>query len=246
LYWQYRTINRGGPSRRSLVEMLEDDPNVQDPASSLSFFSLRAHEVCGKHALTEQVYIHSKLMIVDDHLVLVGSANLNDRSMLGKRDSELCLRLEDAQWEAKGELFGDPWPLTGRLAKALRVQLLQEHFGLLDEARGDFLRHFGVLEEVASQNTSIFDAVFRCLPNNGIKTLSELRRALQREEEEEEEEEVLPKMTSCRSLDIGEDGDKAALEQVRGRAVFFPLEFLSRATKLKPPNGVVISDEIFT
>ena len=39
--------------------------------------------------VTELVYIHSKLMIVDDRLVICGSANINDRSMLGSRDSEV-------------------------------------------------------------------------------------------------------------------------------------------------------------
>lgn len=36
-----------------------------------------------------QVYVHSKLMIVDDREVLIGSANINDRSLLGSRDSEV-------------------------------------------------------------------------------------------------------------------------------------------------------------
>ena len=29
-------------------------------------------------------------MIVDDNLVICGSANINDRSLTGKRDSEVC------------------------------------------------------------------------------------------------------------------------------------------------------------
>jgi hypothetical protein len=40
-------------------------------------------------------YIHSKLMIVDDRRVICGSANLNDRSMCGDRDSEIALVVED-------------------------------------------------------------------------------------------------------------------------------------------------------
>lgn len=36
-----------------------------------------------------QVYVHSKVMIVDDCMTLVGSANINDRSLLGSRDSEV-------------------------------------------------------------------------------------------------------------------------------------------------------------
>ena len=41
------------------------------------------------------MYIHSKLMIVDDCRVIIGSANINDRSMLGDRDSELAILVED-------------------------------------------------------------------------------------------------------------------------------------------------------
>lgn len=38
--------------------------------------------------------MHSKLMIVDDNLVICGSANINDRSMLGKRDSEVAVIIQ--------------------------------------------------------------------------------------------------------------------------------------------------------
>ena len=30
-------------------------------------------------------------MIVDDEVVIIGSANINDRSMLGSRDSEIAV-----------------------------------------------------------------------------------------------------------------------------------------------------------
>lgn len=45
--------------------------------------------------MTEIIYIHSKLMIVDDRVVLIGSANINDRSLLGSRDTELAVVIED-------------------------------------------------------------------------------------------------------------------------------------------------------
>lgn len=35
--------------------------------------------------------MHSKLMIVDDRVALIGSSNINDRSLLGSRDSEVLL-----------------------------------------------------------------------------------------------------------------------------------------------------------
>lgn len=36
-----------------------------------------------------QVYVHSKVMIIDDRAAFVGSSNINDRSLLGSRDSEV-------------------------------------------------------------------------------------------------------------------------------------------------------------
>lgn len=36
-------------------------------------------------------------MIIDDRLMVIGSANINDRSLIGDRDSELAIVLEDNQ-----------------------------------------------------------------------------------------------------------------------------------------------------
>lgn len=40
---------------------------------------------------TEILYVHSKLMVVDDWKAIIGSANINDRSLNGDRDSEVCI-----------------------------------------------------------------------------------------------------------------------------------------------------------
>ncbi|RYE15593.1 MAG: hypothetical protein EOP45_18330, partial [Sphingobacteriaceae bacterium] len=40
---------------------------------------------------TEMIYIHSKIMIADDDIVIIGSANINDRSMTGTGDSEIAV-----------------------------------------------------------------------------------------------------------------------------------------------------------
>lgn len=44
--------------------------------------------------MSELIYVHSKLLIADDRLVICGSANINDRSLLGSRDSEIAVVLE--------------------------------------------------------------------------------------------------------------------------------------------------------
>lgn len=45
--------------------------------------------------VTEELYIHAKLLIADDRVVIMGSANLNDRSQCGDRDSEIAMLTED-------------------------------------------------------------------------------------------------------------------------------------------------------
>jgi hypothetical protein len=37
------------------------------------------------------IYVHSKMMLVDDEYIIVGSANINERSMSATRDTELCI-----------------------------------------------------------------------------------------------------------------------------------------------------------
>lgn len=37
------------------------------------------------------IYVHSKGMIVDDEYVIVGSANINQRSLEGTRDTEIAM-----------------------------------------------------------------------------------------------------------------------------------------------------------
>ena len=44
-----------------------------------------------RHTLRHPIYVHSKLMIVDDDYIVIGSANINQRSMAGERDSEICV-----------------------------------------------------------------------------------------------------------------------------------------------------------
>lgn len=37
------------------------------------------------------IYVHSKMMIVDDTYIIIGSANINQRSMAGTRDTEMAI-----------------------------------------------------------------------------------------------------------------------------------------------------------
>lgn len=69
---------------------------VPQPTDYVSVFSLRNWaKLRGNVLTTEQVYIHAKICIVDDRLAIIGSANINERSQRGDRDSELAAVIRD-------------------------------------------------------------------------------------------------------------------------------------------------------
>jgi phospholipase D1/2 len=83
LDWHYKTI-------KSLVKRIKN--LGVDPEEYIKFLGLRTHGVNNEGTpSTEIVYVHSKLMIVDDTCTIIGSANINDRSLLGDRDSEIAV-----------------------------------------------------------------------------------------------------------------------------------------------------------
>lgn len=97
LYWEYMTISRG---KESIYKQLEAEPSIgslEKAKEYIKFYGLRTHAELGGKPVSEIVYVHSKLMIVDDDVVIMGSANINDRSMLGRCDSEIAMVTEDTE-----------------------------------------------------------------------------------------------------------------------------------------------------
>lgn len=73
--------------------------------------------------MTELVYVHSKLLIADDDTAIIGSANINDRSLLGDRDSEIAVIVQDIH-KTETKFAGVPH-LVGRFATSLRKSLFR-------------------------------------------------------------------------------------------------------------------------
>lgn len=74
-----------------LNDLLEHDAG-EFWSDYVTLLNLRNHAVMPSgRSVTEQIYVHSKLLIADDNVAVLGSANINDRSMLGMRDSELAV-----------------------------------------------------------------------------------------------------------------------------------------------------------
>lgn len=70
---------------------LKERNSTKEWSDYLKIFGCRNHCIMGGKPVSEIVYIHSKLLIVDDERAILGSANLNDRSMRGYHDSELAI-----------------------------------------------------------------------------------------------------------------------------------------------------------
>ncbi|KAL0576186.1 hypothetical protein V5O48_005784 [Marasmius crinis-equi] len=85
--------------------------------------------------VSELLYIHSKLMIVDDARVIMGSANINDRSQKGDGDSEIALVVEDTDM-IRSSMNGESY-MAGRFAATLRRKLFREHLGLIPPQNPD-------------------------------------------------------------------------------------------------------------
>ena len=122
---QFRSICRGEASIFGRVRAAGIEPE-----DYIQFYSLRSWGKIGpsKQLVTEQLYIHAKCMIVDDRIAIIGSANINERSMLGSRDSECAAVVRDTDI-LKSTMNGKPY-MVGRFAHTLRMRLMREHLGL--------------------------------------------------------------------------------------------------------------------
>jgi len=167
LGFQQATIRRlFGNLRRSF-------PDVVDWAEYLSFYNLRTYGITEKGAVMEEIYVHDKLMIVDDRIVLIGSANINDRSLLGHRDSEIGAVIHDVQ-TVDSKMDGKLWQ-AGKFARKLRVRLWRECMGLgeLDEVLFDPIRGWKEFDRRAKKNRAVYE---RCWPetmySDAIKSIS--------------------------------------------------------------------------
>ncbi|XP_036882838.1 phospholipase D2 isoform X1 [Manis javanica] len=174
LHFTYRTLCRG---EYSILHRLKAAMGTawQD---YMSICGLRTHGELAGHPVSELIYIHSKMLIADDRTVIIGSANINDRSLLGKRDSELAVLIEDTEMEPS--LMDGGAYQAGRFALSLRKHCFSVILGasarpdldLRDPVCDDF---FQLWQDTAESNANIYEQIFRCLPSNATRSLRALR-----------------------------------------------------------------------
>ncbi|EEF46967.1 phospholipase D alpha 1-like [Ricinus communis] len=142
LDWQRRTMEM---MYSDIAEALKRNGIQAHPREYLSFFCLGNREAkkTEEYAPSEipepdsdyaraqlarrfMIYVHSKMMIVDDEYIIIGSANINQRSMDGARDTEIAMgafqphHLATQQNPARGQICG------------FRLALWYEHLGFLE------------------------------------------------------------------------------------------------------------------
>ncbi|KAF5732990.1 Phospholipase D beta 1 isoform 1 [Tripterygium wilfordii] len=147
LFWQHKTMQMMYETiYKALVEVgLEGAFSPQD---YLNFFCLGNREgvdgydassvgsppaantpqALGRKNRRFMIYVHSKGMIVDDEYVILGSANINQRSMEGTRDTEIAMGAYQPHhtWARKqsnphGQIYG------------YRMSLWAEHVGTIED-----------------------------------------------------------------------------------------------------------------
>ena len=178
----------------------------------IGFYSLRGHGFVNGEPRTELIYIHSKLMIVDDKTVILGSANINDRSMLGTRDSEYAVMINEYP-KLNSKMDGKDYK-AANFAYTFRVNLFAEHLGvdpknsiLCDPLSDEFLQ---LVQKTAHTNTTIYRELWGCYPDDQYKSFKDLR-----DHKSLSKEELL-------------ENYKKEKDKIVGHAVEFPLHFLEK------------------
>ncbi|XP_049723073.1 phospholipase D1 isoform X2 [Elephas maximus indicus] len=216
MHFNYRTICRG---ENSILGQLKAEIGDQW-INYISFCGLRTHAQLEGSLVTELIYVHSKLLIADDNTVIIGSANINDRSMLGKRDSEMAVIVQDTE-TVPSVMDGEEYQ-AGRFAQGLRLQCFRVVLGYLSDLSEDiqdpvsdkFFKEVWV--SIAARNATIYDKVFRCLPNDEVHNLIQLRDFITKP--------ILAKEDPIRA--------EEELKKIHGFLVQFPFYFLSEESLL--------------
>ncbi|KAM4625647.1 phospholipase D1a [Polymixia lowei] len=232
MHFNYRTMIRGEYSIISQLKREMDDQWM----NYISFAGLRTHTELEGRLVTELIYVHSKMLIADDNTVIIGSANINDRSMLGKRDSEVAVVVEDSE-TVTAVMDGEEYQ-AGPYALQLRLECFRTILGghtdtsidLSDPVSDRFYKE--VWMTTAGRNATIYEKVFRCLPSSLVRNMSEL-----------EQYQSKPGLAQSDLAHAQEE-----LRRIRGFLVQFPLDFLSEQN-LMPSVGTkeaMVPTEIWT
>uniref|UniRef100_A0A8C1TCV5 Phospholipase n=1 Tax=Cyprinus carpio TaxID=7962 RepID=A0A8C1TCV5_CYPCA len=232
MHFNYRTMNRG---EYSIIAQLKKEMDDQW-MNYISICGLRTHAELEGRLVTELIYVHSKLLIADDNTVIIGSANINDRSMLGKRDSEVAVIFEDSE-TTPSVMDGQEYQ-AGKFALQLRLECFKTILGAFNDPTIDVSDPISngfykdVWMSISGRNATIYEKVFRCLPSGLVRNKQELMSF--------QSKPGLDKENPVKAQEL--------LKKIRGSLVQFPLEFLCEEN-LMPSVGTkegMVPTELWT
>ena len=226
--YSYETINRN--NGLSLIEQLEK--KMGDKWKNYIFFySLRTHGLVNNVPTTEKIHVHSKLLIVDDTKVIIGSPNLNDRSLLGDRDSEIAILIEEKK-EDNFIMNGNKYQAS-KTAVELRKKLMAEYLGinmndpiLDDPVNNDLLNY---MNSKARNNTEIYRRLFKCIPDDLYTSYKIIKEAKKQKDEYEWDDVLLNKYMREK-------------DKIEGFIVEYSFDFL----KNEKFNKHIVPDHLYT
>lgn len=217
-------------SENSLFKQLQT--NGIEPSDYVLILSLRKGVLKENRVASELIYIHAKIIIADSERGIIGSANFNDRSMMGDRDSEMAVMIENSP-----EFFKD-----------FQKKLLLEHLGFKskkpfsefssdsEKDLNNFLTKlfendgwmnleknevFKAIKLRAKINTNLFRQLYRVIPDNEIRSKSDFKSYSSK-----------PALVNS-VKDI--DELKKIFNRIRGHLVIFPVYFFIEET---PESGI--------
>lgn len=198
----------------------------------------------------EELYIHAKLLIADDRVVICGSSNLNDRSQLGYHDSELSIVMEDTRM-IESTMDGKPYQ-AGYHAATLRRHIWREHLGMIeaqeldaskdpnaqpvtDCGNGDYTgdeeyefvadplgeKVWETWTSQSTKNTDLYRYLFRADPDNAIRTWADYDNFAPRK---------TVKQGHLHDPYMPAKQVRFELDKIRGHLVDMPLDFLCEET----------------
>ncbi|MCD9121280.1 phospholipase D-like domain-containing protein [Cupriavidus sp. UGS-1] len=202
VYWTMQTLVYGSRSllngvRRALkarelyekkdpqyLRVIQDDHNreyesipIEQCFEYVTLLNLRNWTKLRDRYVTEQIYVHTKLMVVDDLYALLGSANINDRSLLGERDSEIAVLVVDENTKRADINGTGSMRPTRDSAHALRKAVWNKLFGISGKVRpASHLARaieepgkpdsWRLIQQQARLNAEAYEKAFHFVPRN--------------------------------------------------------------------------------
>ena len=143
LFWQFKTMEA---MYRRIGHAIQENETGTHPTDYLSFYCLAKRESPNdlpddlddpepgsiaetlRKTMRHPIYVHCKMSIFDDEYILIGSANVNERSLEGNRDTEIAV----GGYQPGKTIEGEENPRGD--VHSFRMALWAAHLGGYDEA----------------------------------------------------------------------------------------------------------------